>query len=225
VARQPKYFQAESGKHDRWLISYVDIVTILLILFIAAAAHGVQLTPARPLPTPVVVVPQPSVAPPPPTVPPAEIPPALLEAKHKLELQGVDVQVRQRGLWVSLPQAVLFASGDDGLSSTALPVISGIADVLRDLPSNKITLIGHADAKPMHGTRFRNNWDLSAARSLRILDVMTGRYGISEERLSVSSEGSQNPKGRNDTEEGRAANRRVEIVIQGDDEIIVPAAR
>ncbi len=218
MVRQPRYFQTDPGKHDRWLISYVDIVTILLILFVAVAAHSVQSARAQPVP-----VPEHKPAPESSNLAPLSISSRLLAAKRRLESGGLHVEVRQRGLIVSLPQAVLFASGDDGLSSTALPVISGIADVLRDLPSNKVILIGHADAKPIHGTRFHNNWELSAARSLKILDVLTGRYRIAEERLSVSSEGSHNPKGSNDTENGRAANRRVEIVIQGDEEASIAA--
>ncbi len=209
MVRQPKYLQSEAGKQDRWLISYVDIVTILLILFVAVAAHGVQSTP----PPPAAPQSQPEKTP----IKAPSIHPDLLSAKQKLERQGLKVEVRQRGIWVSLPHAVLFASGDDGLNATALPVISGIADVLREIPSNKITLIGHSDATPIHGVRFRSNWDLSAARSLRIMEALTGRFGISEDRFSLSSEGSQSPKGSNDTETGRAANRRVEIVIQSTD--------
>ena len=54
---------------------------------------------------------------------------------------------------------------------------------------------------------------IEAARSLRLLELLTSRYGIDEARLSVSSFGSYNPRKPNDTEEGRAENRRVEIVI------------
>jgi chemotaxis protein MotB len=207
--RTPKYLQAEC-RSDRWLISYVDIVTILLILFVAAAAQAVQ-HPAVPPATPSVQ------APPPVRNPPAVAPdsPALLLARQKLQQQGIDMKLEQRGLVISLPQAALFASGQDVISPQAIPTISRIADVLRDMP-NQVSLIGHADPTPIHSKRFSNNWELSAARSLRLLEFLTGRYGIAEDRLTVASQGSYNPKGPNDTEDGRAANRRVEIVILND---------
>jgi chemotaxis protein MotB len=201
--RNPRYLSADNQKQDRWLISYVDIVTILLILFVALAAQGMQHAAARPVPEQIKAL-----------APANPVSATLLEARSRLQKLGVDTQLEQRGLVISLPQAVLFDSGQDTINPDALPMISRIADVLRDVP-NKVALVGHADPTPIH-KRFRNNWELSAARSLRLLDFLTGRYGISEARLSVASQGAYSPKGPNDTENGRAANRRVEIVILND---------
>jgi chemotaxis protein MotB len=77
-------------------------------------------------------------------------------------------------------------------------------------------LVGHADTTPIHNRRFRDNWQLSAARSLSLLALLTSDYGIPESRLSIESFGSNHPLGPNDTEAGRAANRRVEILILDD---------
>ncbi len=74
-------------------------------------------------------------------------------------------------------------------------------------------LVGHADTVPIHNRRFNSNWDLAAARSLRLLDLLTTQYEIEESRLSVESHGSYDPKSTNETPDGRATNRRVEIVI------------
>ena len=137
---------------------------------------------------------------------------ALRDTKAVLESRGIHPRLEARGLVISLPQAVLYPSGEDRISPSALPLIGEIAGVLRNLP-NKVTLVGHADPVPIHNGRFSNNWELSAARSLRLLELLTSRYGISEERLAVSSYGSYSPRSPNDTEEGRAENRRVEIVI------------
>jgi chemotaxis protein MotB len=201
--RNPRYVSADHQKQDRWLISYVDIVTILLILFVALAAQGIQHAAARTVPEPLKAAPQAN-----------PVSANLLEARSRLQKLGVDFKMEQRGLVISLPQAVLFDSGQDAINPEALPMISKIAEVLIDLP-NRINLVGHADPTPIH-KRFRNNWELSAARSLRLLEFLTGKYGISEARLSVASQGSFSPKGPNDTEDGRAANRRVEIVILND---------
>jgi chemotaxis protein MotB len=107
---------------------------------------------------------------------------------------------------------ILFASGEDAVSPQAWPTIAQIADVLRDIP-NDVRLIGHADPIPIHNRRFRSNWDLSMARSQEILDLLSSRYGIPESRLSIASYGAYRPAAPNDTVDGRASNRRVEIVI------------
>jgi chemotaxis protein MotB len=127
-------------------------------------------------------------------------------------LQGLDSRLEKRGLVISLPQAILFPSGEDHVMATALPIVSQIADVLNSVP-NKVALVGHADSIPIHNKRFQSNWELSAARSVNLLEVLSTRYGISESRLSVQSYGSNDPKNSNDTEAGRAENRRVEILL------------
>src|SRR5229473_918777 len=191
--RKPKYLQAEHGGRERWLVSYTDVVTILLILFIAVAAQSLK---ARVEPPPIRVDP----------------PTKLHRAEEKLRSLGLDLKLESRGLIISLPQAILFQSGDDRVSPPAQPVISRIAAVLLEV-DNKVALVGHADAVPIHNQRFKSNWELSAARSLSLLSLLTTEYGVPESRLSIQSYGTSNPKGSNETEEGRAANRRVEILI------------
>ena len=218
---KPKYLEAErGGQRERWLISYTDFVTILLILFIAIAAQGLR-SPQVPRPQPPPQPkPEPQSAPSPPKPPPAphaaERPqpkdPVLVEANEKLQAQGIDSHIEKRGLVISLPQSVLFPSGEDHVMRSAFSVVSQIAAVIATVP-NKVALVGHADSVPIHNKRFRNNWELSAARSVNLLEVLSARYGIAESRLSVQSFGSNDPKGPNDTVEGRAENRRVEILL------------
>jgi len=182
------------------MVSYTDVMTILLILFVAVAARAVQQPAAYSRPAP---------APRPKTASPGE---GLRETKALLESRGIHPTLEARGLVISLPQRVLYPSGDDRVGPAALPLIGEIAGVLRNLP-NKVTLVGHADTVPIHNGRFGNNWELSAARSLKLLELLTSRYGIPEARLAISSYGSYSPRSPNDTAEGRAENRRVEIVI------------
>ena len=115
-------------------------------------------------------------------------------------------------LVISLPQVILFSSGEDTVSPKALPTLERIAEVLRDIP-NSVRLIGHADTVPIHNRRFGSNWELSMARSQKILALLSSRYGISESRLSIASYGPYHPAAPNDTVDGRASNRRVEMVI------------
>jgi chemotaxis protein MotB len=209
MSRRPKYFQNEHRGRDRWMVSYTDVMTILLILFVAVAARAVQQVQAGGEPSSGEPSGGPGTTP---SRKDAASGEALLETKAVLESRGIRPTLEARGLVISLPQAILYPSGEDRISPDALPLIGEIAGALRNLP-NKVTLVGHADPVPIHNGRFGNNWELSAARSLRLLEVLTSRYGIPESRLAISSYGSYSPRSPNDTAEGRAANRRVEIVI------------
>jgi chemotaxis protein MotB len=221
---KPKYLQSEhGGQRESWLISYTDFVTVLLILFVAIAAQGMhpaETHPQQPSPKPrhvqaalVQTAPIEAAAKPQPVEPVESAShQALVRADEKLRSQGLDSRLEKRGLVISLPQAILFPSGEDHVVSAALPIVSQIADVLLSVP-NKVALVGHADSIPIHNKRFHSNWELSAARSVNLLQVLSQRYGISESRLSVQSYGSIDPKDSNDTAAGRAENRRVEILL------------
>jgi chemotaxis protein MotB len=210
---KPAYFTSQASGRDRWMISYVDVLTILLILFVAMAAQALQ-SPGQsalkpPAAVPAVVLP-PSAAPPVPAPSPVIAPMAAIE--QQLEQKHLDVKLDSRGVVVSLPQALLFSPGADRINADALATVSAIAEVLSSIP-NRVSTVGHADSVPIHNRRFRNNWELAAARGLRLLELLSSRYGIAESRLSVESDGSRDPQGANDTADGRAGNRRVEIVI------------
>jgi chemotaxis protein MotB len=203
---KPAYFQSQNSGRDRWMVSYLDVLTILLILFVAMAAQTLQNSQKKPAPTPVSAAA-------PVKAPMTEGPSAAMRAiEQEFEQSHLDVQLDSRGVVVSLPQALLFAPGDDRINADALATVRTIGDVLSKIPNN-ISLVGHTDAVPIHNRRFANNWELAAARGLRLLELLSSRYGIAESRLSVESFGSYDPKSSNDTPDGRASNRRVEIVI------------
>ena len=196
VSRNP-VATSSSRQRDRWTTSYADFVTILLVLFVAIAAQGVQ--PVATTTAPPLLSERPKKA-------------SILTALTPLEGKGVKVKMEARGIVISLEQKILFHSGDDRVSKDAMQVVSNIADVLRDVP-NRVNLIGHADSRPVHSKRFRDNWELSVARSLRLRELLSEEFGIDESRLSVASYGATEPVASEETEEGRASNRRVEIVI------------
>lgn len=197
MVRRPGYLQSETISQNRWLVSYSDIVTILLVLFIAVSAQSLQTHPVEAAAT---------------KTSPAPLRPVAQQVEQQLEQQGLDLRHDPRGLMISLPQSILFASGDDSIRPQALPIVSQIAGVLGDI-HNKVALVGHADATAIHNQRFQSNWELSAARSLRLLTILSTKYGIEESRMSIQSYGSYSPRDSNDTENGRAENRRVEILI------------
>jgi len=133
-----------------------------------------------------------------------------LEAEIK---QGkIDLHLEPRGLVVSLRQATFFPSGEDTIDPATFGSMDKIAKTVAELP-NSVRLEGHTDSVPIHTSRFRSNWELSAARGIAMLDLLNTRYGIPRERLAIAGYADTAPVAPNDTDEGRAHNRRVDIVI------------
>jgi chemotaxis protein MotB len=206
------------------MVSYVDILTMMLIFFVVAAARSLAvpahaIIPAKPSTADAAIPVRPSTA----QTDPERQRTNLIRAQDRLKEQGLEPKLEAQGLVISLPQVVLFSPGEDTVSPQALPTIGQIAEALRDIP-NEVRLVGHADTVPIHNRRFNSNWGLSMARSQKILELLSGRFGISESRLSIASYGPYRPAAPNDTEDGRASNRRVEIVILDDNHLERPQA-
>ncbi|HXU20598.1 MAG TPA: flagellar motor protein MotB [Verrucomicrobiae bacterium] len=124
----------------------------------------------------------------------------------------VQIHMEARGLVISFRQAALFPSGQDEIARDTWPSIGKIAAAMKEIP-NPVRLEGHTDSVPIHNARFRSNWELSAARSIALLDLFTDHFGVPAEKLSISGYADNDPTATNDTEEGRARNRRVDIVF------------
>lgn len=124
----------------------------------------------------------------------------------------VQLKMESRGLVVSFAQSLLFASGDAEVFQSSFPSLDKVANACRKIP-NLIRLEGHTDSIPIHNSRYRSNWELSAARSIAILEDLSTRGGIDRKRLSIGGYADVAPTESNDTAEGRARNRRVDIVI------------
>ncbi len=107
---------------------------------------------------------------------------------------------------------VLFDSGGAYLKGDSLPILREIIQSLKDLP-NAIQIEGHTDDRPLGtGAKFASNWELSAARAFAVLRFLETN-GIAQQRLSAIGYGEFRPVQKNDTPEGRTANRRIEINI------------
>jgi chemotaxis protein MotB len=78
---------------------------------------------------------------------------------------------------------------------------------------NSIQLEGHTDSMPIHNARFASNWELSCARAIAVLETMCGTFQLSRQRFSVVGRADTVPIDSNETPEGRARNRRVDVVI------------
>jgi chemotaxis protein MotB len=146
------------------------------------------------------------------------------ELKSEIDAGKIQVSMEPRGLVVSFKQAALFPSGGDEVSVDAISGLEKVAKALCAIP-NPVRLEGHTDSIPIKTARFRSNWELSAARSIAIMELLATRFGLPRERLSVAGYANVVPVASNDTEEGRAKNRRVDVVILNEQGILAEPAK
>ncbi len=132
--------------------------------------------------------------------------------KGEIDRGEVDVQMQKRGLVISFRQAALFDSGQATVKSSGVPTLQKVANVIAKLP-NQIRLEGHTDNIPIYNDDFKDNWELSSARSIAILRLLSDKFGVQTNRLSVSGYADTAPVASNGTEEGRTKNRRVDVVV------------
>ncbi|MFY9727827.1 MAG: flagellar motor protein MotB [Bryobacteraceae bacterium] len=130
----------------------------------------------------------------------------------ELRAGKVGLKLEARGLVISLRESGFFASGEDVVSPASFPTLEKIADVIQDLP-NPVRLEGHTDSIPIHNSRFRSNWELSAARAIAMLEILATRYQIPRARMAVAGYAENAAADTNETDEGRAHNRRVDVVL------------
>lgn len=126
---------------------------------------------------------------------------------------AIGFRYEERGLVVSIvTDQVLFEPGSATLRPEGRVVLDGLADALLDLPHH-IAIEGHTDSVPISNARFPSNWELSTARATSVLQYFLGSYGFPPDRLTASGYAEQRPLGDNDTPDGRAQNRRVDIAV------------
>jgi chemotaxis protein MotB len=128
--------------------------------------------------------------------------------------RGIDsgeVKETNRGYAIQVPDDVVFDKGSTGLKKDAEPVLKGIADAVRGFDVT-IAIEGHTDNIGNEAA----NWKLSLQRAISIADFFVYNQGLSPERLCVAGYGSMRPVATNETEGGRAKNRRVEIILLKD---------
>ena len=152
----------------------------------------------------------------PPETHPADLTKSLATLQEGLDTElkagKVQIKLEGRGLVISLREAAFYASGDDQVASTSFPILAKITAVAQGVP-NRVRLEGHTDFIPIHNSRFRSNWELSAARAIAMMEVLAERFQISRTRMAVAGYAENAPVDTNETAEGRAHNRRVDLVM------------
>jgi chemotaxis protein MotB len=259
--RRRKQQAAEHGNDDRWLLTYADMITLLLALFIVLyAISSVNTSKFRELQTslrdafsgkvitggegiietgvsatretpqsviPNIVPSTPQIATPRNGVQ-AE---ALAARREDDEFQRIKQQIEQyaqahglgnqveavvarRGLVVRLlTDRVLFDSGQADLKGVGMPLLGHVGNLLNIDRIHPILVEGHTDDVPINTARFTSNWELSASRATEVVRYLIGR-GVPDRRFGATGYADLHPISANSTGNGRARNRRVEVVLQ-----------
>jgi chemotaxis protein MotB len=224
------------ANHERWIVSYADFVTLLFAFFVVlfatanadrgkagvvaaavrAALNETKVGGARGTANTAALKQNQDRNSAQVTRTAMELLPSmqLLERELKPEIQRgtVELQMEARGLSISFKQAAFFDSGSDQIKPEAIATIGKVGAALMKIP-NQVRLEGHTDNIPISSSRFSNNWVLSSGRAIAVLDVLTGEFQVPRSRLAVGGYADVVPVASNDTEEGRARNRRVDVVI------------
>ena len=135
--------------------------------------------------------------------------------KPEIRSKQVRVQEDQRGISISLAADSFFEPGSAVLNlDRATELLRKVAQLVGSTGSS-IAIEGHTDDTPIAGNLFRNNWELSSARSLAVLDFLL-EENVQENRMQAVAYAATKPIENNDTPEGRAYNRRVDIIMMRD---------
>ena len=222
---------------ERWLITYADMITLLLIFFIvmytisrvdikkftmlaeslhkAMGGGGLVLENIGPSAVPGVSGTQ-EERPAENNLDRAEMENIRQELLREIERLGLSARIRaiseERGIVLSIQEEVLFQLGSAELTPRARQIIATVAPILKKTP-NYIRVEGHTCDLPIHTEKYPSNWELSAARAIAVVKELIEVGGISPQRLSAVGYGEYRPLVPNDSEANRQQNRRVDIVI------------
>lgn len=127
--------------------------------------------------------------------------------------EDIVIEVKKGVVYVSISDKMLFASGSYKLNAKAKDVIGKIATIVNDHNDLDILVEGHTDNVPIFTECMLDNWDLSVKRATTIVRLMQHEFGVQPERMTAGGRSEYIPKETNATNEGRAKNRRTEIII------------
>ncbi len=201
------------GDDESWLTSYLDVLTLLITLFVLLLAltppgggedrdtqrrHTASAIPALSLASLATgIKPRHS---------------GLSPAFSGLRIPGVDVSQGREGVTLRIDDSLLFSSGRAQLTDQGRGVVASLVDVL-DTFDGQISIEGHTDNVPIATVRYPSNWELSAARAIAVLRHLQTR-GLAATHMRAVGYADTQPMQNNATPEGRAANRRVELVLR-----------
>ncbi|MDF0665251.1 MAG: OmpA family protein [Nitrospira sp.] len=136
--------------------------------------------------------------------------------QEEISKGNITVQQVRDSLTINLVDRVLFDSGQAEVKPTGQHVLKQVSDLLKTVTDKQIRIEGHTDNVPISAklqSRYRTNWELSTARATAVVRYLIDQGGVDPRHLSAVGHADTQPVASNDTEEGRSANRRIEIVL------------
>ncbi len=141
---------------------------------------------------------------------------SISDALMKYKTDELSVYIKDGSVYVSLQEKLLFKSGSDVVNPTGVSALKSLALVLNSTKDINVMIEGHTDNVPIKTKLFKDNWDLSTARATSIVRILTKDNGFDSSRITASGKGEFHPLKANDTVEGRAGNRRTEVILSPD---------
>jgi chemotaxis protein MotB len=129
------------------------------------------------------------------------------------EMQDMDIKVLKGVVYISLDDRMLYRSGSYEISDKAGEILSKISKIILDYKDYDVLIEGNTDTDPISRPNIRNNWDLSTLRASSVVQALQNNYGVDPKRLTAAGRGEYNPIASNSTAEGKARNRRTQIII------------
>ena len=128
--------------------------------------------------------------------------------------KDINIKVDKGVIYIDISDKLLFKSASYDVNDAAKAVLGKVATVLKAQPDIEFMVEGHTDNKAYHHPgQLKDNWDLSVKRATSVVRILQGQYGLDPAHITAAGRGEYVPVSSNDTDEGRAANRRTRIVI------------
>lgn len=137
---------------------------------------------------------------------------AISSALHNFEGKGLTVEHKNGKIYVSMENKLLFNSGSWAVGSEGKKAVEQLAGVLADNLDINVLIEGHTDNVPYKGTTVSDNWDLSVKRATAIVRILENKK-VNPTQITAAGRSEYLPVGTNDTKEGKAKNRRIEIIL------------
>jgi len=139
---------------------------------------------------------------------------AISKALTDFEGKGLTVEQRDGKVYVSMENKLLFSSGSWAVGAEGARAVKQLGTVLGDNPDIAVLIEGHTDNVPYKGNSIlTNNWDLSTKRATAIVNILQQNNDINAENLTAAGRGEYAPVASNETVEGKAKNRRIEVIL------------
>ncbi|MBK8500126.1 MAG: OmpA family protein [Flavobacteriales bacterium] len=135
------------------------------------------------------------------------------DALVSVRAEDLTITERDGKIYVSLSEQLLFASGSAKVDPKGKDALGKLASVLRSNADINVLVEGHTDSIPVKSSRYADNWDLSTARAVSIVRLLTDTYSVPPVRVEAAGRGQHQPIADNATADGRARNRRTEIIL------------